>query len=190
MRKIWSSGLVWDTQGEELYSWEENQQWNFIFQILKLPPKTLEYPLDCKEVKPVNPKGNKSCIFIERTDAEAEAPILWSPDAKNWLIQKRPWCWEKLKAGKGDDKGWDGWMPSSTRWTWVWASSGSPWWTGKSAVLQCMGLQRIRHNWVNWTELHWDFPLIDYNNDQTSFPAMVLQKLIFHYYVLWSPQGP
>ena len=52
--------------------------------------KTLESPLDCKEIKPVNPKGNQSWIFIERTDAEAEAPVLWPPDAKNWLIRTDP----------------------------------------------------------------------------------------------------
>ena len=67
---------------------------------------------------------------------------------------KRPWCWETLKAGgEGDDRGWDGWMPSPTRWTWVWVNSGSWWWTGRPGVLQSMGLQRVRHNWV--TELNW-----------------------------------
>ena len=67
---------------------------------------------------------------------------------------KRPWCWERLKAeGEGDDRGWDGWMASPTWWTWVWASSGSWWRTRKLGVLQSMGLQRVRHNWV--TELNW-----------------------------------
>ena len=62
--------------------------------------KTLESPLDCKEIKPVNPKGNQSWIFIGRTDAEAEAPILWPPDVQNWLVGKDPdagkdWRWEE-----------------------------------------------------------------------------------------------
>ena len=62
---------------------------------------------------------------------------------------KRPWCWERLKAGgEGDDRGWDGWMASPTRWTWVWVGSGSWWWTGKPGVLQSMGLQRVRHDWM------------------------------------------
>ena len=74
--------------------------------------------LDSKEIKPVNPKGNKPWIFIGRIDAEAEAPILWPPDAKNWLIGKRPWCWKRLKAGE-EDRGWDGWMLSLIQWTWV-----------------------------------------------------------------------
>ena len=68
---------------------------------------------------------------------------------------KRPWCWERLKAGgEGDDRGWDGWMASPTQWTWVWASSGSWWWTEMPGVLQSMRLQRVRHDWV--TELNWN----------------------------------
>ena len=69
---------------------------------------------------------------------------------------KRPWCWERLKArGEGDDRGWGGWMVSLTWWTWIWASFGCWWWTGKPGVLQSMGLQRVRHDWateLNWTE--------------------------------------
>ena len=68
---------------------------------------------------------------------------------------KRPWCWERLKAGgEGDDRGWDS-VASLTQWTWVWVSSGSWWRTGRPGVLQFMGLQRVRHNWeteLNWTD--------------------------------------
>ena len=103
-------------------------------------------PLDCKEIKSVSPKGNQSWILIGKTDTEA--PILWPPDAENWLIRKHPVCWERLKAEEGDDRGWDGWMASLTWWIWVWASSRSWWWTGKPGVLQFMGSQRIRHDWV------------------------------------------
>ena len=72
---------------------------------------------------------------------------------------ERPWCWERLKAGEeGDDEGWDGWMTSLTFWTWVWASSRSWWWTGKSGILQPMGSQRVRHDWA--TELKW--PIMEY----------------------------
>ena len=92
-------------------------------------------------------------IFIGRTDAEAEASILWPPDAKNWLTGKKPWPWERLKAGEGDARGWDGWMAPLTQWTRVWASSGSWWWTGKPGVLQSMGLQRVGHDWA--TKLNW-----------------------------------
>ena len=100
-------------------------------------------------------EGNQSWIFIGKTDGEAETPVLWSPDAKNWLEWKRPWCWERLKVGgEGDDRGWDGWMASPTQWTWVWVRSSSWWWTGRPGVLQSMRSQRFGHNWgLNWTKL-------------------------------------
>ena len=118
--------------------------------------RRLESPLDCKEIKPDNHKGNQSWIFIGRTNTKAEAPPLttWCEDLTHW---KRPWCWERLKAGgEGDDRGWYGWMASLTRWTWVWASSGCWLWTGMQSLTCCQeGLQRVRHDWVtekNWTE--------------------------------------
>ena len=115
--------------------------------------KTPECPLDSQEIKPVHPKGNQSWVFTGRTDAEAETPIIWPPDTTNSLTRKEPWCWERLKTGgQRDDRGWDGWMALSTRWTRVWTSSGSKWWTGKPGVLQFVGLQRVRHDWV--TELN------------------------------------
>ena len=67
---------------------------------------------------------------------------------------EKTWCWERLKAGEGDDRGWVGWMASPTRWTWVWASAASWWWTGNPGVLQFMGLQRVGQNWA--TELNWN----------------------------------
>ena len=112
-------------------------------------------PFDCKEIQPVHPKGNQSWIFIGRTAAEAETPILWPPDAKSWLIWK-PWFWEGLRAGgEGDDRGWDGWMASLIQWTWVWASSGSWWWTGSPGVLQSIASKK-GWTWLSdWTELKW-----------------------------------
>ena len=75
--------------------------------------------------------------------------VMW--ELTHW---KRPWCWERLKAGgEGKDRGWDGWMASSTWWTWVWVSSGSWWWTAKPGMLQSMESQRVRHDWA--TELNW-----------------------------------
>ena len=69
---------------------------------------------------------------------------------------KRPWWWERLKVGReGDDRGLNGWMASPTQWTWVWVNSRSWWWTGRPGVLQSMGLQRVRHDWADWTELNW-----------------------------------
>ena len=145
-----SNSHVWMWELDPKESWAL-ENWCFWTLVLE---KTLESPLDFKEIKPVNSKGNQSWIFIGRTDADAEAPVLWPPDAKNWLIRKGRWCWERLKAGgEGDDRGWDGWMASPTQWTWILASSGSWCGTGRPGVLQSMGLQRVGHDWV--TELNW-----------------------------------
>ena len=99
---------------------------NWCFWTLVLE-KTLESPLDWKEIQPFHPKGNQSWVFIGRTDAEAEIQYF----GIELTHLKRPWCWERLKVGgEGDDQGWDGWMVSLTWWTGVWASFGSWWWTG------------------------------------------------------------
>ena len=144
-----SSSYVWMWDSDYKESWVQ-KNWYFWTVVLE---KTLESPLDCKEIQPVHPKGNQSWIFIGRTDAEAEAPILWPTDAKNRLIRKDSWFWERLKAGgEGDNRGWDGWMASPTQWTWIWVNSWSWWWTGRPGLLQSMGLQRVRHNWA--TELN------------------------------------
>ena len=76
----------------------------------------------------------------------------WCEELTHW--KKNPWCWERLRAGgEGDDRGWNVWMVSPTQWIWVWARFGSWWWTGKPGMLQSMGLQRVRHDWV--IELNW-----------------------------------
>ena len=114
--------------------------------------KTLESPLDCKEIQLVHPKGDQSWVFIGRTDAEAETPILWPPDVKSWLTGKDPDAGKDWRREEKGTTGWDGWMASLTQWTWVWVNSGS-WWTGRPGVLQLMGSQRVGHNWA--TELGW-----------------------------------
>ena len=119
------------------------KNWCFWTVVLE---KTLESPLGCKEIQPVHLKGNQSWIFTGRTDAEAEAPILWPRDAKSWLIGK-DWCWEILKAGgKGDNRGWGGWMASPTQWTWVWVNSRSWWGTGMRGMLRSMGSEGAGHD--------------------------------------------
>ena len=128
---VFSSCHVWMWELDYKESWAL-KNWCFWTVVLE---KTLESPLDSKEIKLVNPKGNQSWIFIGRTDAEAETPILWPPDVKKWLIWKDPhagkdWRWEE----KGTI-GWDGWMASLTGWTWVWVNSGSWWWTERPGVL-------------------------------------------------------
>ena len=123
-------------------SWAQ-KNWCFWTVVLE---KTLESLLDWKEIKPVSLKGNQSWLFIGRTDFEAETTNLatWCEELTHW---KRPWCWERLKAGgERDDRGWYGWMASPAQWTWVWLSSKSWWWTGKPGVLQSMRSQRVGHN--------------------------------------------
>ena len=147
---------MWELDCEE--SWVL-KNWYFWTVVLE---KTLESPLDCKEVKPVHPKGNQSWIFIGRTEAEAETPILWPPDAKNWLIEKDPDAGKDRRWEEKGMTGWDDWVASSTQWTWVWASSGSWWWIGRPGVLQSVWLQRVGDDWateLNRTELksRWQF---------------------------------
>ena len=131
------------------------KNWCFWTAVLE---KTLESLLDCKEIQPVNPKRNQSWIFILRTDAEAQAqiPIFWPPDAKNWLIWKdrdveKDWRWEEKGTTKDEMIGW------YHQWTLVWVNSGSWWWTGRPGMLRFMGSQRVGHDWateLNWTELN------------------------------------
>ena len=139
---------MWELDCEESWAPKNSCFWTVVLE------KTLESPLDCKETQPVHPKGDQSWVFIGRTDAKAETPILWPHHGKtHW---KRPWFWEGLGAGgERDDRGWDGWMASPTQWTWVWVNSRSWWWTGRPGALRFMGSQRVRHDWateLNWTE--------------------------------------
>ena len=101
---------------------------------------------DCKEIKPVNPKGNQPGILAGRTDAEAEAPILWLPDTEP-TFWKRPCFWERLKAeGEEGDRGWGGWMAPPIQRTWTWANSRRWWGTGRPSVLQSMESKRVRYD--------------------------------------------
>ena len=138
-----SSSHVWMWELDHKENWVPK---NWCFRVVVLE-KTFESPLDCKEIKWVNHKGNQPWIFWN-----SNTLATWCEELTHW---KRPWCWEKLKArGEGDDRGWDCWMASAIQWTWVWASSRRWWWTGKPGVLQSMG-HRVGHDWVtelNWTE--------------------------------------
>ena len=142
-----SSSHVWKWVLDYKESWAP-KNWCFWTVVLE---KTLESPLDCKEIQPVHPKGNQSWIFTGRTDAEVETPLLWPFDVKNWLIGKDP-GWERLKAGgEGEDRGWDGWMTSLTRWTCIWVSSRSlqRWHAAVHGVAKSQ-------TWLSdWTELNW-----------------------------------
>ena len=135
-----SHAQMWELTHKE--SWAPKNQ---CFRTVVLQ-KTLESPLDCKEIKSVNPKE------FGRTDAEVEAPILRPPNAKNWFTGKDPDAGKDWRQEEKGTTGWDSWMASPTQCTWVWVNSGSWWWTGRPGVLQPMGSQRVRHDWA--TELN------------------------------------
>ena len=147
-----SSSHAWMWELDYKESWAP-KNWYFWTVVLE---KTLESPLDCKEIQSVNPKQNQSWMFTGRTDAEAETLIPWLPDVKNWLIGKDPeagkdWRWEE--KGKTEDEmvGWHHWLNGH-----VFEKIPGWWWTGRPCVLWFMGLQRVGHDWVtelNWTEL-------------------------------------
>ena len=134
--------------GCERWTIKRGEHWRTdAFELCVVLEKTLESPLENKEIQWVHPKGNQSW--------NSNTLVTWCEELTHW---KSPWCWERLKAGEeGDDRGWDGywiasltrwtWVASPTRWTWIWAGSGSWWWMGKPGVLQSMELQR--DNWAS-----------------------------------------
>ena len=139
---------MWELDHKESWVLKNWCLWTVVLE------KTLDSPLDCKEIKPVNLKGNQSWIFIGRTDPETEAPVLWPPDAKNGLIGKDPDAgkdWRQEEKGMTEDEmvGWhhqlNGHEFEKAQGVGDW--QGSQWLTGKSGMLQSMGSQKFRHDW-------------------------------------------
>ena len=153
--------------------------------------ETLESPLDCKEIKPVNSKGNQSWIFIWKdwcSSWSSNTLATWCKELTHW---KKPWCWRKLKAvGEEDNRGWAGWTASPTQWTWVWASSGSWWWTGKPGCW-VHGVTRNHTPLSDWTELKNCVGLWDYNLHIHYFYSLLLTlKCAMRIYsILWRGKG-
>ena len=119
--------------------------------------KTLESPLDCKEIQPVHPKGDQSWVFIGRTDVEAETLILWPPDVKSWLTGKDPDAgkdWGQEEKGTTEDEmvGWHHRFNGH--------EFGSWWWTGRPGILQSTRSQRVGHDWA--TQLNWKWISVIY----------------------------
>ena len=140
-----SSSRVWMWELDYKESWVP-KNWCFWTVVLE---KTLESPLDCKEIKPVHPKEFSPEYSMEGLVLKLKNSSTLATWWENLSPWKRPWSWKRLKAGgKWVDRGWGGWMVSLTWWTWVWASSGSWWWTGKPGMLKSMGLQRVGHDWA------------------------------------------
>ena len=139
---------MWELDHKE--SWAP-KNWCFWIVVLE---KTLESPLDCKEIQPVHPKGNQSWMFIGRTDAEAETPILWPPDVKNWFIGKDPDAgkdWRQEEKGTTEEEmvGWHHWLDAQEFEQALGVGNGqaglacySPW--------GCKELDMSE--WLNWTE--------------------------------------
>ena len=138
--------------GSHVWMWELDykeslvpKNWSFWTVVLE---KTLESPLDCKEIQPVHSKGDQLCMFIGRTDVEAETPILRPPDMNSWLIWKDPdagkdWGQEEKRMTEDEMVGWHHQLDGHE----------FGWWTERPGILQFMGTQRVGHNWAN--ELNW-----------------------------------
>ena len=135
-----SSSHVWMWELDHKEIWAP-KNWCFWTVVLE---KTLESPLDCKEIQTVHPKGNQSWIFTGRIDVEGETPILWPPDVTTQLTGKdtdgkKDWRQEEKGTTEDEMVGWHHWQ----QWTWVWVGSRSWWWTGKPGMLQSMGHKEL-----------------------------------------------
>ena len=185
---------MWELDGKEGWALKNWCFWTVVLE------KTLESPLDCKEIQPVHPKGNQSRIFIGRIDAEVETPILWPPDVESWLIGKVPDAGKDWgQKEKGGDRRWDGWMASPTQWMWLWVNSGRWWRTRKPGMLQSIGLPRVGHDlatewqqqWFkNVFEIQWFFSLgnicsVITGGQETSKEDKRLPEVIFSLCSTW-----
>ena len=137
---------MWELDYKESWALKNWCFWTLVLE------KTLESPLDCKEIQPVHPKGNQSWIFIGRTDAEAEALTLWPSDEKNWLTGKDPDAgkdWRQEKKGTTEDE-MVGWHHQLSGHEFEQPQAVCKW-TGKPSVLQSMGVAKSRTWLNNWT---------------------------------------
>ena len=145
--------VVWTWELDHKESWTL-KNWCFWTVVLD---RTLDRPLDCKEIKPVNPKGNQSWIFLGRTDAEAKAPIPWPPDAKNWLIRRdldagKDWRQEEKGMTEDEMVGWHHWlMDMSLSKLWEIVKDREAW----HAVVH--GVTKIQTWLSDWTEVNWSY---------------------------------
>ena len=169
-----SSGHIcmWKLDSEE--SWAP-KNWCFWTAVLE---KTLESPLDCKEIQPVHSEGDQPWVFFGRTDAKAKLQyfghLMWRVDS----LEKTLMLGGIGEGGEGDDRGWDGWMASLIWWTWVWVNSGSWWWMGRPGVLRFMGSQRVGHDWV--TELNWTNEWNNVTNGSSKILRILIEWFLAH----------
>ena len=159
-----SSSHVWMWELDHKEGWAL-KNWCFRTVVLE---KTLESPLDCKEIKQVNLKGNQCWLFTGRTDAETKAPILRASFLEKTLMLGRT-----EGRRRRDNRGWDVWMASLTQWTWIWANSGRQWRTEEPGMLQSMASQRVRHDLVIEQPPHQNYKTSHCKNIQHIFSLML-----------------
>ena len=174
--------------------WRKLSTKNWCFWTVVLE-KTLESPLDCKEIQPVHLKGDQSWVFIGRTDAKLKLQYFGHLMRRVDSLGKTLMQEGLGSGGEGDDRGWDAWMASLTRWAWVWVNSGSWWWTGRPGVLRFMGSQRVGHNWVtelNWTDKdpYWNSWCYRTISLSVSLSSFFLQSFQHHGLFQWVSCGP
>ena len=144
--------------------------------------KTLESPWTSRRssqpiLKEISPEYSLEGLMLKVKLPNTS--VTWWEELTHW---KRPWCWERLKAGgKGDDRGWDGWMASLTQRIWVWVDSGSWWWTGRPGVLQFMGSQRVGHDWATELKLLSRFTL-SFLVSLTLLPSYTYRTFFLYYF--------
>ena len=167
-----SSGHAWMWEFDYKESWDLKNWW-FWTMVLE---KTLEHPLDCKEIQAVHPKGNQSWMFTGSTDTEAETPIFWPPDAKSWLNWKDPDAgkdWGQEEKGMIEDEifGWHHWLNGHE---FVW----TPWVGNRQGVLTSCGSWANKEldmtEWLNWTEV------VEY-----SFRFLSIVSFCFPWFCFW-----
>ena len=145
MSKLWSSQWSHMVIRTEPKEGRAPKDWCLQTVVLE---KTPESPLYSKLIKLVDLKGNQPWVLIERTDGWSWSSSILVTWCEEPILWKNPWCWEIPRAKEGGVRQWDGWMASSIQWTWTWANSRRWWGTGRSDVLQSIGLQRMRSIWV------------------------------------------
>ena len=139
---------MWELDYKESWAWKNSCFWTVVLE------KTLESLWTARGSNQSILKKSVMNIHWKNWYWSSDTLATWCEELTHW---KRPWCWERLKAGgEGNDRGWDGWMTSLTELTWVWVGSSNWWCTGKLGVLQSMGLQRVGHDCaaeLNWTDV-------------------------------------
>ena len=177
---------MWDLDYKESWALKKLCFWTMVLE------KTLESPLDCKEIQPVHPKEISPEYLLEglmlKLKLQYCVHLMWRTEA----LEKTLILGKIEGRRRRDDRGWDGWMASPTQRTWVWVGSRSWWWTERPGGLQSMGLQRVVHDWateLNWDNWWWEFFSLRrmFSHPQeccvTLWPEQDDLKILWHFYI-------